>query len=103
MWIYCFAEEVVLGPVRIGKRRALRFGIFLLFRLELWIACAIAFYSLGSSQVLMVILFAFLAQFSILQRLATDALRLRTGSAMAAALFNAILASWFIAAVFPLT
>jgi pimeloyl-ACP methyl ester carboxylesterase len=103
MWIFSYAEELVLGPVRIGKRRALRFATFLLFRFELWIACAIAFYSLGSSQVLMVILFAFLAQFSVLQRLATDALRLRTGSATAAALFSAILAAWFIAAVFPLT
>jgi pimeloyl-ACP methyl ester carboxylesterase len=101
--VYSYAEEVMLGPVRIGKRRALRFGIFLLLRLELWIACAISVYFLGSSQILLVILFTFLAMFSILQRLATDALRLRTGSATAAALFSAILAAWLIAAVFPLT
>jgi hypothetical protein len=103
LWIFSYAEEVVLGPVRIGKRRALRFAVFLLLRLELWVACVIGFYYLGSSQILLVILFTFLAQFSILQRLATDALRLRTGSATAAALFSAILAAWFIAAVFPLT
>ncbi len=103
LWIFSYAEEVVLGPVRIGKRRALRFAIFMLLRLELWIACVVAFYYLGSSQVLLVILFSFLAQFSILQRLSTDAVRLRTGSATAAALFSAILAAWFIAAVFPLT
>jgi len=101
--VYAYAEEVMLGPVRIGKRRALRFAKFLALRLELWIACAISVYFLGSSQILLVILFTFLATFSILQRLATDALRLRTGSATAAALFSAILASWFIAAVFPLT
>jgi hypothetical protein len=103
LWIFSYAEEVALGPVRSGKPRALRFAIFLMFRLELWIACAVAFYYLGSSQVLLVILFAFLAQFSILQRLATDALRSRTGSATAAAVFGAILATWFIAAVFPLS
>jgi pimeloyl-ACP methyl ester carboxylesterase len=103
LWIYSYAEEVVLGPVRIGKRRALRFAESLLLRLEMWIACAVAVYFLGSSQILLVILFTFLAMFSILQRVAADALRLRTGSATAAALFSAILAAWFIAAVFPLT
>jgi hypothetical protein len=103
LWIYSYAEEVILGPVQAGKRRALRFAIFLLLRLELWAACAVAAYSLASGQILIVILFTFLLAFSILQRLATDALRLRTGSATAAALFSAILAAWFIAAVFPLT
>jgi pimeloyl-ACP methyl ester carboxylesterase len=103
LWIYCYAEEVILGPVQRGKRRALRFAIYLLLRLELWTACAVAAYGAASGQILIVILFTFLLAFSILQRLATDALRLRTGSATAAALFNAILAAWFIAAVFPLT
>jgi len=103
LWIYSYAEEVVLGPVGIRGRRVLRFGIFLLFRLEVWGACAFAVYKLASGEVLIVILFTFLAIFSILQRLATDALRLRTGSATAAATFGAILSCWFIAAVFPLT
>jgi pimeloyl-ACP methyl ester carboxylesterase len=103
LWIYCYAEEVILGSVQRGKRRAWRFAIYLLLRLELWAACVVAAYTLGSGQILIVILFTFLLAFSILQRLATDALRLRTGSAPAAALFSAILASWFIAAVFPLT
>jgi hypothetical protein len=49
------------------------------------------------------ILVTALAIFSIFQRLGTDALRHRTASAAAAALFNAILAAWFIAAAFPLT
>jgi pimeloyl-ACP methyl ester carboxylesterase len=103
LWIYCYAEEVILGPVQAGKRRALRFAISLLLRLELWAACAVAAYSLSNGQILIVILFTFLLAFSILQRVATDTLRLRTGSATAAALFSAILAAWFIAAVFPLT
>jgi pimeloyl-ACP methyl ester carboxylesterase len=103
LWIYSYAEEVVLGPVQARKRRVLRFGIFLLLRLELWAACAVAVYAFGSGQILIVILFTFLLAFSILQRLATDALRLRIGSAPAAALFSAILAAWFVAAVFPLT
>jgi len=102
-WIYCFAEEVTLGPVHHGQERTVRFAVFLLLRLELFLACTLAWYLFASGQVLIPLLFVFLAGFSILQRLATDALRVRTGSATAAALFGAILASWFIAGVFPLT
>jgi hypothetical protein len=41
--------------------------------------------------------------FSILQRVGTDAISRRTDSALGASVFNAILAAWFLAAVFPLT
>ncbi len=102
-WIYSFAEEVVLGPVYHGLARAVRFAIFLLLRAEIFLACTLAWYLFASGQVLIPLLFVYLAVFSILQRLATDALRSRTASATAAALFGAILASWFIAGVFPLT
>ena len=102
-WVYFFAEEVVLGPVRSGGARAKRFGVFLLLRLEIFLACALAYYTLASGQVLLVLLFVYLAIFSILQRLATDALRARTGAATAAALFGAILGCWFVASLFPLT
>jgi pimeloyl-ACP methyl ester carboxylesterase len=103
LWVYSYGEEVMLGPMQIGWRRAARYLVFLVLRLELWAACAVAAYRLPNGQLIFVVLFMFLVQFSILQRLATDALRLRTGSAPAAATFGAILASWFIASVFPLT
>jgi pimeloyl-ACP methyl ester carboxylesterase len=103
LWVYSYAEEVMLGAVRIGWRRAARYLVFLLLRLILWSACAVAAYKLPNGELMLVVLFVFLAQFSIFQRLATDALRLRTGSAPAAATFGAILACWFIASVFPLT
>lgn len=102
-WLFCFAEEVVLGPVSRGRSRVLRFLLFLSVRAELWLACLFAYYALDSSQVLMLILVPSLLLFSILQRLASDALRMRVPSPAAAALFSAILAAWFIAAVFPLT
>jgi pimeloyl-ACP methyl ester carboxylesterase len=102
-WIFCFAEEVVLGPVGTGKRRALRFALFLVMRLELWLACLLAYYTLANGQALIAVLITGLAMFSMLQRAGTDALRRRTGSATAAAAFGAILVAWFIAAVFPLT
>jgi hypothetical protein len=101
-YIFCFAEEVTLGRVSNGKHRAMRFLLSLVMRLELWLACVLAYYALGNGQVLIGVLVAGLAAFSVLQRLATDGLRARTGSATAAAAFGAILAAWFIAAVFPL-
>jgi pimeloyl-ACP methyl ester carboxylesterase len=103
MWIYSFAEEVVLGPTHHGLQRAVRFAISLLLRAEIFLACTLAWYLFASGQVLIPLLFVYLGVFSILQRLATDALRSRIASATAAALFGAILASWFIAGVFPLT
>jgi hypothetical protein len=56
-----------------------------------------------SGQALILLLVTALAIFSIFQRLGTDAVRQRTGSAPAAALFGAILGAWLIASVFPLT
>lgn len=102
-YVFSFAEETALGPVRSEAARALRFAVFLALRLEIFLACVLGYYKLMSGQVLIVLLFVFLAAFSILQRLAADGLRRRSVSAAAAALFSAILASWFIAGVFPLT
>jgi len=103
LWVYFFAEEVVLGPVHSGAARAKRFAVFLTLRLLIFLACLLAYYAFMSGQVLLVLLFVYLALFSILQRLASDALRTRTGAALSAALFGAILGSWFIASLFPLT
>ena len=102
-YIFSFAEEVVLGPVQSGKPRAMRFAVFLGLRLEIWLACLLAYFELASGEVLPILLVLFFAVFSILQRLATDAFRRRTGSPEGAALFGAILSSWFVAAVLPLT
>jgi pimeloyl-ACP methyl ester carboxylesterase len=101
--VFCYAEETVLGSLGSGKTRAARFGVFLALRLELWLACLIGFFVLASGQILLPILVMQFAAFSIAQRLATDSLLRRTGSSTAAALFGAILASWFVAAVFPIT
>jgi pimeloyl-ACP methyl ester carboxylesterase len=103
LWIFAYAEEAVLGQVDSGWRRATRFVFAMALRLELWLVCAFAYYELASGQALILLLVTALVVFSILQRLGTDALRRRTGSAPAAALFGAILGAWLIASVFPLT
>lgn len=102
-WALCFAEEVLLGPLDARKMRASRYATFLLLRLEIWLACLLAFFVLASGQILLPILFLQLAVFSVAQRLAADTLLRRGASPAAAALFGAILAAWFVAAVFPIT
>jgi pimeloyl-ACP methyl ester carboxylesterase len=103
MWIFAYAEEVVLGPVNSGGRRMIRFALAMVLRLEIWLVCVFAYYELLSGQVLILLLVTALAIFSIFQRIGTDALRRRSGSAPAAALFGAILGAWLLASVFPLT
>jgi pimeloyl-ACP methyl ester carboxylesterase len=103
LYLYAFAEEVVLGPVKHGWPRAARFILFGALRVEILLACVVGYYSLGNGQILLILLAVFFIVFSILQRLATDAVRAHTGSATAAALFGAILAAWFVATIFPLT
>ena len=100
---YAFAEEWALGAPRSSAidvwRRLLR---ALALRGILWAAMLLAFLLLHSNQILIPLLTLFLALVSVAQRLGADALRRRSGSAAAAAVFSAILAAWYIAAVFPL-
>ncbi len=102
-FIFCYAEETVLGGVGSGKSRFVRFLVFLALRFEIWLALVVAFFVLASGEILLPILVVQFGAFSAAQGLATDALLRRTRSATAAALFGAILAAWFVAAVFPLT
>jgi pimeloyl-ACP methyl ester carboxylesterase len=102
---YCLAEEIALGsPAKLKfGRRCARFGEYLLLRFLTWFAAAYAVFTGLANPVLMVFFVGYLAIFSIGQRLAADAVRRRTGSPAAAAVFGAILGAWFVAAAFPLT
>ena len=102
---YCLAEELALGPsgqLRFANRLA-RFGWCLLLRFIMWFAAAYALFAVFSSAVLVLFFVVYLGMFSAGQRLATDAVRRRCGSAVVAAIFSAILGAWFLAAAFPLT
>jgi pimeloyl-ACP methyl ester carboxylesterase len=101
-WLYSLAEEATLGPPRDGPERVARFSLFLAMRFELWLACMLALFAFGKGEILLLLLVVYLAAFSVAQRLGGDSVHRRTGSATAAATFDAILACWFIAAVFPL-
>jgi len=98
------AEERALGDPRPLSRfaRAGRLALFAVLRSLVWLACLLAWLSGVSGALLPTILGVFLAALSLAQRLGADALRRRTGSALAASCFNAILGAWFLAAVLPL-
>ena len=99
---YFVAEELALGPPADG-RRGPRFVLFLALRILLWLALMFALFAFDSQEILMLLLAVFLLAISLVQRWGADAIRERTGSPGAAALVGAILAAWFVAAVFPLT
>jgi pimeloyl-ACP methyl ester carboxylesterase len=101
--VFCYAEETALGSPELTRPSAARFGAFLALRFEIWLACVIGLFVLASSQILLPILVVQFGAFSAVQGLVSQALRRRTGSATAAALFGAILTAWFVAAVFPIT
>jgi pimeloyl-ACP methyl ester carboxylesterase len=100
---YALAEEWALGTPQPGGRAAARRVLrALALRSILWIVLLAAFLLLDSNQALMPLLALYMLLVSAGQRLGADAIRRRSGSPAAAAIFNAILAAWFIAAVFPL-
>jgi len=99
---YFAAEELALGDPNLFRYWR-RVGVCLLLRLELWLLMLLAVYATMNGQVLILLLAPTFLFLSVLQRLGSDVLRIRTGSAAAGAVFGAILAGWFIASVFPLT
>jgi pimeloyl-ACP methyl ester carboxylesterase len=94
------AEELLLGPAARSpsfRRLAKAFA----FRAALVAALLAGLFLLHSGQVLFVLLGGYFVLFSFLQRLATDAIRFRTRSPAAAAVFGAILLAAFALAIFP--
>ena len=99
---YFAVEEIVIGPPGLGRVWT-RFLRYALLRGLGWGILVLAFFLLHSGQLLIILLAAFFALISVFQRVGMDFVRRRTGSAGAAAVFGAILAAWFLAAVLPLT
>ncbi len=98
------AEECAVGAAApLGSSRgAARLLLCLGLRAILWGSMLFAFWCGASDALLPVIFLLPLAGLSLGQRLGADVLRLRTGSVLAAAVFDAILGAWFLAAAFPL-
>lgn len=100
-FVHFWLEESTLGAPGANQRR-LRFGLFLVLRAILWGALLFALVVLQSGQILILLMALYMLLIALLQRRGADLVWRHTGSAAAAALFSAMLAAWFLAAVFPL-
>ena len=86
-----------------GSNRLRRFVHFLVFRGILWLILVGAIFYLHSAQFAFVLLIVYFALFSLLQRMASDVIRVQTRSIPASAIFGAILLAGFCLVVFPIT
>jgi hypothetical protein len=96
------AEELLLAPWRAAGARS-RLGVAMLIRLTGWGVLVGAIFVLHSGEILVLLLALYLALFCLLQRAGMHAVYEESGSAMAAALFGAILLAGFCLVIFPIT
>ncbi|HEY2461494.1 MAG TPA: alpha/beta fold hydrolase [Candidatus Acidoferrum sp.] len=98
---YHLAEELLLGSyaARSGWRRVL---FALLLRLVAGVVLVGAIFLLHSGAILLVLLALYFVVVSALQRAGMDVVRKGTGSALAAAVFGAILLAGFCLVIFPI-
>ena len=96
------AEEILLGGENSTNRRW-RTAEALAFRALAWLALMAGVFLLHSGEILMVLLSIYFGLFFVLQRLAVNVVSRETRSAVAAAVFGAILLAGFCVVIFPVT
>jgi pimeloyl-ACP methyl ester carboxylesterase len=96
------AEELLLGPAA-ARGKLARVSLALTLRLIAFAALAFGIFVLHSGAILVILLAVYLTLFFIFQRLGMDLVRRQTGSAIAAAVFGAILLAGFCLVIFPVT
>jgi hypothetical protein len=99
---YLLAEELLLGPLAVRSGSA-RIWLALALRLIAFLALVFGIFVLHSGAILAILLSIYLAVFFLFQRLGMDLVRHLTGSAIAAAVFGAILLAGFCLVIFPVT
>ena len=99
---YHFAEEISLGAAA-NQSASRRFAAGLSLRAVTWGALAISVLYLQSGEILMVLLLPYFVLLHALQRRGMDIVHQETTSALAAAMFGAILLSGFCLVIFPVT
>jgi pimeloyl-ACP methyl ester carboxylesterase len=99
---YHLAEEMLLGPTSRWKSWQRLFA-GLSVRLIGWLVMLVGLFLLHSGEILFLLLGLYLALFCALQRRGMDVVREGTGSAIAAAVFGAILLAGFCLVIFPIT
>jgi pimeloyl-ACP methyl ester carboxylesterase len=100
--LFTYGLEIVLGPVVEGEqRRRVLVGLSLV--VMAWIALTVGVLVLHSGEILLVLLAPYFALFFVISRLGAQLVRKQSGSAMAAAVFNAILLTGFCLVLFPVS
>jgi len=99
---YLLGEELLLGPLA-ARAKSARVLLALTLRLIAFIALVFGIFVLHSGAILVILLALYLALFFLFQRLGMDLVRRQTGSAIAAAVFGAILLAGFCLVIFPVT
>jgi len=100
--LFTYALEIGLGPVVTGSGRQ-RYVLRLALVVVAWIALAVGVLALHSAEILLVLLAPYFALFFVMCGLGAQLVRKQSGSAMAAALFSAILLAGFCLVIFPVS
>jgi pimeloyl-ACP methyl ester carboxylesterase len=99
---YLLAEELLLDPAA-PRGRLARVWLALTVRAIAFIALVFGIFVLHSGAILIILLALYLVLFFLFQRMGMDIVRQQTGSAIAAAVFGAILLAGFCLVIFPVT
>jgi pimeloyl-ACP methyl ester carboxylesterase len=99
---YHAAEELFLDFAGLQSSKA-RLAAALTIRLVAWGALVAGLFLLHNGEILLILLAPYMAVFCVLQRIGMGVVRKGTGSALAAALFGAILLAGFCLVIFPIT
>ncbi len=100
--VYLLAEELLLGPAA-ARGKLARVLLALTLRLIALLALVFGIFVLHSGAILVLLLAVYLSLFFLFQRLGMDLVHRQTGSAIAAAVFGAILLAGFCLVIFPVT
>jgi pimeloyl-ACP methyl ester carboxylesterase len=97
------AEELALGPAMRTRLSKTRLAYALGLRALMWGVLLIGIVGFHNGEILLALLAPYFAVFCLFQRTGMDVVRSSTGSALAAAIFGAILLAGFSVVVFPIS
>jgi len=97
------AEELALGPAMRTRQSKTRLAYALVLRAVMWGVLLMGIAALHNGEILLALLAPYVALFCLFQRTGMDVVRSSTGSALAAAIFGAILLAGFSVVVFPIS
>jgi pimeloyl-ACP methyl ester carboxylesterase len=97
------AEELALGPAMRARLSKTRLAYALALRALIWGVLLIGIVALHNGEILLALMAPYFGLFCLFQRTGMDVVRSSTGSALAAAIFGAILLAGFSVVVFPIS